>query len=362
MKLITETNSKEVVETIIKEVSGSGGGSTIVGYSNEIPRKEALVVGNVVQFSGNNWIVVHVTDTEAYLALNDVRYPYSPVFSGTFNQNQTICYRFAGRNIGSAEKRWLKTITAGNTTGKVFVATRDQLAGEFSYFNSNARRLASDEYYTSTRNPTNSEDGNPQCYYVSEVGDIRDYGGVDSNPSPIRPFVCIDLTAYDNGPSDDLPYDLPAIGNLALGNTITWADKQWIVASTPTESICYLTLATLDGDSTWNELNNTCTSWASANLNEKQLASLTSVTAGNTSGKVFVATAEQMNGGFSYFNSNDRRKLDQSYWTSTDYGLIVKRPEYVDATGAIAHDDNDATGSMGFRPSIALNMWLYNWI
>lgn len=357
MKLITETNSKEVVETIIKEVSGSGGGSTIVGYSNEIPRKEALVVGNVVQFSGNNWIVVHVTDTEAYLTLTDVCAGY---YNTSYNSNQTACYRFAGRNIGSAEKRWLKVITAGNTTGKVFVATRDQINGGFSYFSSNAHRAASGNYTTSTRNPQNSEDGDPLAYCVTESGGINGSTGTASIHS-LRPFICIDLTAYENGPAEN-PYDLPPLGQIALGNTITWANHEWIVVSTPTESICYLTLATLDGVSTWNELNNTCTAWSSANFTETQLASLTSVTAGNTSGKVFVATAEQMNGGFSYFNSNDRRKLDQSYWTSTDYGLIVKRPEYVDATGAIAHNDNDATGSMGFRPSIALNMWLYNWI
>lgn len=357
MKLITETNSKEVVETIIKEVSGSGGGSTIVGYSNEIPRKEALVVGNVVQFSGNNWIVVHVTDTEAYLALTDTCEHY---YDCSYNNNQTYCYRFAARNIGSAEKRWLKVITAGNTTGKVFVATRDQMNGGFSYFNSNARRAASYDYTTSQRAPDESDTGDPQAYFVDTTGVIYDYADL-SSAFRLRPFVCIDLTAYESGPAEN-PYDLPPFGEITLGNTITWANHEWIVASTPTESICYLTLATLDGVSTWNELNNTCTAWSSANFTETQLASLTSVTAGNTSGKVFVATAEQMNGGFSYFNSNDRRKLDQSYWTSTDYGLIVKRPEYVDATGAIAHDDNDATGSMGFRPSIALNMWLYNWI
>lgn len=360
VQLVTEANSTKIIKTVIEEVSGGssgGGGSTIVGVANEIPRKEALVVGNVVQFSGHNWVVAHTTETEAYLALTDTCAAY---YHNSFNNNQQSCYRFAGREIGSAEKRWLKTITAGNTTGKVFVATRDQLNGGFAYFNSNARRAASTDYLTSQRNPNNNEDGDPQAYYIPVTGSIQGNFPLSSNSS-FRPFVCIDLTAYENGPAE-IPYDLPPLGQIALGNTITWANHEWIVTSTPTESICYLTLAELDGVSTWNELNNTCTTWSSANFTEVQLASLTSVTAGNTSGKVFVATAEQMNGGFSYFNSNDRRKMDQSYWTSTDYGIVVKRPEYVDATGAIAHDNNDATGSMGFRPSIALNMWLYNWI
>ena len=357
VQLVTDVNSTEIIKTVIEEGSGGGGGSTIVGVANEIPRKEALVVGNVVQFSGNNWIVAHVTETEAYLALTDTYYGYIDV---SFNTNQQGCYRFAGREIGSAEKRWLKTITAGNTTGKVFIATKDQLNGGFAYFNSNARRATSRDYMTSQRNPNNDENGNPQAYFIDSTGVIYDHVNL-STPMGFRPFVCIDLTAYEDGPAE-IPYDLPPLGQIVLGNTITWANHEWIVVSTPTESICYLTLAELDGVSTWNELNNTCTTWSSTNFTETQLASLTSVTAGNTSGKVFVATAEQMNGGFSYFNNNDRRKMDQSYWTSTDYGIVVKRPEYVDATGAIAHDNNDATGSMGFRPSIALNMWLYNWI
>ena len=359
VQLVTELNSTEIIKTVIEEVSGGGGGgSTIVGVANEIPRKEALVVGNVVQFSGNNWIVVHTTETEAYLTLTDTRAGY---YGAEFNNNQRSCYRFAGREIGSAEKRWLKTITAGNTNGKVFIATKDQLNGGFAYFNSDARRAASSNYMTSQRNPNDNEDGNPQAYFINYTGAIYDFASLSDTSFGLRPCVCIDLTAYENGPAE-IPYDLPPLGQIALGNTITWANHEWIVVSTPTESICYLTLAELDGVSTWNELNNTCTTWSSANFTETQLASLTSVTAGNTSGKVFVATVEQMNGGFSYFNSNDRRKMDQSYWTSTDYGIIVKRPEYIDATGAIAHDDNDATGSMGFRPSIALNMWLYNWI
>lgn len=355
MQLVTEANSAEIIKTVIEEVSG---GSTIIGVANEIPRKEALVVGNVVQFSGHNWIVAHTTETEAYLTLTDTCAAY---YFGPFNNNQQSCYCFAGREIGSAEKRWLKTITAGNTTGKVFIATKDQLNGGFAYFNSNARRAASSSYLTSQRNPNNDEDGNPQAYLINSNGAIYDFAGLSDSKYDFRPSLCIDLTAYENGPAE-IPYDLPPLGQIVLGNTITWANHNWIVVTTPTESICYLTLAELDGLSTWNELNNTCTVWSSANFTEAQLASLTSVTAGNTSGKVFVATAEQMDGNFSYFNSDERRKMDQSYWTSTDYGIVVKRPEYVDATGAIAHDDNDATGSMGFRPSIALNMWLYNWI
>lgn len=358
VQLVTELNSTEIIKTVIEEVSGGGGGSTIVGVANEIPRKESLVVGNIVQFSGNNWIVVHTTETEAYLTLTDVlsgRY-----YSGTFSNNQVGCYRFAGRNIGTAEKRWLKPITAGNTNGIVFIATYDQMNGGFSYFSSNTRRAASDNYLTSTISSEQDDEGNRLPYGVSPTGGISS-GYSDTTTFDLRPFVCIDLTAYENGPAEN-PYDLPPLGQITLGNTITWANHEWIVASTPTESVCYLTLAELDGVSTWNELNNTCTTWSSTNFTETQLASLKSVTAGNTSGKVFVATADQMNGGFSYFNSNARRKMDQSYWTSSDYGIVVKRPQYVDATGAIAHDNNDATGSMGFRPSIALNMWMYNWI
>ena len=143
------------------------------------------------------------------------------------------------------------------------------------------------------------------------------------------------------------------IGN--VGDIMTFAGQQWII-SHKTASEAYLTLQNLDGESTWNNLQATCTSWASK-LNASAQAVLKSVTAGNTSGKVFVATYEQMNGGFSYFNSNSRRNVGDSYWTSTEYNSDTAWRVFTN--GSLGHNvygGYDKSNSLGFRPSICIDL------
>ena len=148
--------------------------------------------------------------------------------------------------------------------------------------------------------------------------------------------------------------ELPDKGSLTLGNTATFAGKQWIV-SHKTADTCYLTLKGLSGNSTWTNLQSACTNFANK-FTEAQKACLKSVTAGNTHGIVFVATKDQMNGGFSYFNSNSRRNLNEVYWTSTESGGITAR--YVDSVGSLYNSDNQSF-SFGFRPSVCIDLTLY---
>lgn len=151
-----------------------------------------------------------------------------------------------------------------------------------------------------------------------------------------------------------IPDEFPDPESLTVGNTINWASKQWIV-SHKTADTCYLTLKGLSGESTWYNLQNACNTFANQ-LNEAQKACLKSVTAGNTSGKVFVATKDQMDGGFSYFNSNSRRNVGDIYWTSTEYSSYgawgVRSDGYLD------YGDGIKSYSVGFRPSVALDLTL----
>lgn len=168
---------------------------------------------------------------------------------------------------------------------------------------------------------------------------------IDTSESDCKKMLVSDLRKLFSGINID---------DLYVGNTITWAGKQWIVAHT-TSTEAYLTLAELSGKSTWNNLQSTCTSWDSSNLNDDQRACLKTITAGNTSGKVFVATMNQMNGGFSYFNSDSRRSTGSEYWTSTqnyssDYAW------YMYSDGGIGY--NFKLLSFGFRPSICLDLTL----
>ena len=143
------------------------------------------------------------------------------------------------------------------------------------------------------------------------------------------------------------------IGN--VGDTMTFAGQQWIV-SHKTSTEAYLTLNGLSGNSTWNNLDSTCQTWENSHLNASQKAILKTITAGNTSGKVFVATKDQMDGGFSYFNSDSRRGTGSDYWTSTErivggtYGAWrVYSSGAFDAVG-------DQSFSYGFRPSICIDL------
>ena len=152
----------------------------------------------------------------------------------------------------------------------------------------------------------------------------------------------------------------PNKSDLTLGNVISWAGHDWIV-SHKTANACYLTLEGLpegwSGYSNWNGLQDTCTTFANS-LNEAQKACLKSVRAGNTSGKVFVATKDQMDGGFSYFGHYSRNSLGEWYWTSTDNPTG-------DGAWAVDSDGNlsiysTVTSALGFRPSVCVNLTLYN--
>lgn len=144
-----------------------------------------------------------------------------------------------------------------------------------------------------------------------------------------------------------------AIGN--VGDIMTFAGQQWIVShKTATEA--YLTLQNSEnsyGSSSWDNLQSTCTSWAASKLNSSTQALLKSVTAGNTSGKVFVATKDQMDGGFSYFNSNSRRDININYWTSTEYDS--SDAWMVGGDGSF--NSNGGKGNrVGFRPSVCIDL------
>ena len=173
--LDVDTNS---AKKIALSAIGIGGGTT----NPELPDKGSLTLGNTVTFAGMQWIVSHVTSTEAYLTLNGLS------GSSTWGYLQNACTTFANL-LNAAQKEYLKSVTAGNTSGKVFVATYDQMNGGFSYFNSNSRRRTSNWYWTSTEYNSNN------AWYVNTDGSSS--GGIKSDFGGFRPSVCIDLTLYN---------------------------------------------------------------------------------------------------------------------------------------------------------------------
>lgn len=317
-------------------------------------------LGDTVTWAGIDWIVTHITANRMFLTAKTIQ------GSCTWDELSNSCTDFAYNKLTQAQRNALLDVSYGSTCGKVFVASYSQMNGGLSYFNSNGRRGLNQYYWISSVCPHISNDrlyayvvnaeNNAEGQINYENGSIGTEDWLSQSKCGFRPSICIDIS---NMPK---PFELPDRSQLTLGNTITWADKQWIVVSNPTSTACNLTLASLDGTSTFSGLKTTCSNWASTNLNEKQLAALRSISAGNTSGKVFVATADHMNGGFAYFNSADKRKSTDTYWTSTqETKLFYEQPQYVDANGNVTSDRNTDVGmTKGFRPSVQIDMSLYN--
>ena len=340
-----------------EEVEDDGTEEADANDSSEDSDKELIPntsIGTHVQWAGYDWIVTHVVDPKTiYMTMADV----VPNWKVAWNDLQDACTKFANQ-LTEEQKACLKSVTAGNTSGKVFVATSGQMNGGFSYFNSDDRRCVRSIYWTSTEYGPNS------AWLVSALGSLYSYGYGKSNPIGFRPSVCVDLTRHKAGDSGECDESSEGSGEELvlnayppIGTNVHWAGHNWIVSHVTSTEV-YLTLNGIDGKSTWDNLQNACTTFANS-LTEAQKVRLKHVTAGNTSGKVFVATRDQMDGGFSYFGSNSRRRLNGVYWTSTEYSSdsawSVITDESLDTTYAYF---NHVTKSdtLGFRPSVCVDL------
>lgn len=363
---VDANSAKKVALSVI----GIGGGGTT---NPELPDKGSLTLGNTVTFADKQWIVSHVTNTEAYLTLSGLS------GQSTWYNLQNACTNFIVNQLTDAQKNCLKSVTAGNTSGKVFVATRDQMDGGFSYFNNDGPRSVGSNYWTSSEVTTSL------AWLVESNGHISDIDYIKSYSYGFRPSVCIDLTLYDSGDSggSEEPVTNPNWPNksdLVVGNTINWAGHDWIVShiavtdqdlSNVKAVEAYLTLKELDSLVEFGygtELDTSCSQWQSRTFTSEQLSCLKEITAGVTSGKVFVATYDQMNGGFSYFNSNARRIVSnyesfesgdgRYYWTSTqDDGLDAS---YVRSNTGELENGRAKWLQSGFRPSVCVDLTLYD--
>lgn len=173
--------------------SGTGGGSE-PGSGNstitlDFPDKSELTVGNTVAFANKDWIVAHVTDTEAYLALSTVA-SNTPI---AWAQLQQACIDWANEFLKAENRAYLKSVLVETTCGIVFAASEEQLNGGFSYFNSNSKRKVGTAYWSS------SGSTGFYAYWVDEDGvlDNGSYGSDESHEECFRPFICIDLTLYN---------------------------------------------------------------------------------------------------------------------------------------------------------------------
>ena len=178
MKLITELNVEDFV--------GNGGGTGTGGEESVDPSDiPGLSVGNNVTFGSTKWIVSHKTADTMYLTAASV------IGATGWLGLQMMCDLYLNLYFTKEQIALMKTITADSTSGKVFVATRGQMKGGFSYFSNNSRRkITNTIYWTSTERSSGhawsvTSDGSLD-YNVDTTYSDRSYG--------FRPSVALDLT------------------------------------------------------------------------------------------------------------------------------------------------------------------------
>lgn len=343
IKMVTALN----IESYVKEYAGGGGGGDEPTVPPDLPAKSNLFLGNTFTWGMLPWVVVHVDNAaqECYLAVGDEMAKSGRLdFSKLNAQNNAIATVY----LTEGQRAALKYIVAGTTSGRLFSPTEEQVVSTFDYYRtSKSNRIwGESRWWTSTATK-----------YVNVNGDITQSGGDGANA---RPHCCIDMSLYDSqeGGGSELNPELPDMSSLTVGNTVMFADREWVV-SHRTSSGAYLTLKSTIAQCAWDGLQNACTTFAANSLTEAQRGCLKSVTAGNTSGKVFVATYEQMNGGFSYFGSNSRRSINTFYWTSTEQASAIAW--YVQTDGSFGNFPGGAVSNdYGCRPSVCIDLTLYN--
>jgi hypothetical protein len=314
--------------------SASGGSTSSVTSQTEA--LQTIIADN----ANHNYYVLTGTDgTKYYIAAQDVIQPSTGSFTGPVYQDDQGTTLYAGRTLTMVDTSNVAALFQPLAATVYDVTTQGTSVSAGS--NINETLLAMIEAQPTWHRYAIPGSGGETYYVLSEA--------VISPDAMNAPdvYYCTDGSTYYTGGT----LLLLAIGN--VGDIMTFAGQQWII-SHKTASEAYLTLNGLSGNSTWYDLDSTCQTWENNHLNETQKAILKTITADSTSGFVFVATKDQMDGGFSYFNSNSRRSVGDYYWISSEYSS--------DSAWSVRYDGylngyyDDKSSSIGFRPSICIDL------
>lgn len=319
-------------------VFSASGGST----SSVTSQTEALQTIIADNANANYYVLEDTDGNKYYVAAGSVIRPSTESFTGPVYQDDQATTLYAGRTLVLVDTSNMTALFQPLAATVYDVTTQGTSVSAGS--NLNETLLAMIEAQpTWHRYSIPGNDG--ETYYVLSEDTIS----TDATSAP-DVYYCTDGSTYYTGGT----LLLLAIGN--VGDIMTFAGQQWII-SHKTASEAYLTLNGLSGNSTWYDLDSTCQTWESNHLNASQKAILKTITAGNTSGKVFVATKDQMDGGFSYFNSDSRRQANNWYWTST--GDRSGSAWNVSTDGSLVYYGYSTSDSGGFRPSVCIDLTLF---
>ena len=259
----------------------------------------------------------------------------------------SIGYATSGSSVGGTYSIWLTLPTVASST--TFTAVKDDVSVESKYISS----IGAAKVTLPVDNPE---------------GDWTITGTVGGKTVSKTVTVKSGTVDYFVDFRNDF---IPLVGDLAVGNLVTFDNKEWRVVH---QEGTHWYLATSDIVDTvsfgsnnvykGSNLANRCVSWMNENLSATALEYCNDVTVENVTNKVFIPTYTQVNGGFSYYNSNANRickynNSSISWWTSspgtktsgTAYGVRTDGSIYEYGNGYGYLSDND-----GFRPHIMLNI------
>lgn len=158
------------------------------------------------------------------------------------------------------------------------------------------------------------------------------------------------------------------IGSSGVGTIVKWANKNWIICHTE-NGLIYLaglffvsTSQPFDSDFDFDsggsiayagsDLAQACVTYQNT-IPSDSLALAVNTTVNGVTNKIFVASYEQMNGGFMLFYSDSQRELmDTVYWTSSSRSSNVIWGVFA---GGVLSNLNP-TDTRGFRPFVALRL------
>ena len=154
-----------------------------------------------------------------------------------------------------------------------------------------------------------------------------------------------------------MSYNLTGIG---VGKPVRWANDIWICVH-QSGSTYYLAATSIycitqfgsDNSYAGSTLATMCTQVQNITPQDSLDLAINTNVNGITA-KIFVASYDQLNGGFSYFSNNTQRQCDYTYyWTSSaSYSGDVWRV----SDGGAFTDNGDPTDADGFRPFVSLQL------
>jgi len=256
----------------------------------------------------------------------------------------SIGYATSGSTVGGTYSIWLTIPTVATTT--TFTAVKDGVSVDSKYISSiGAAKITL---------PEDNPEG--EWSITGTVGGKTVSKTVTIKSGTVDYFV-------------DFRNDfIPLVGDLAVGNLVTFDNKSWRVVHQE-GTHWYLAakdIYSITSFSTGNlayknsTLANVASTYESEQLSTIAKEYCLDVTVEYVTAKVFVPTYDQCNGGFEYYNSNTNRICNyndsaRAWWMSDRYGTSSNGMRYVYASGEITGSSTPTLGN-GFRPHIVINI------